>query len=113
MCGVTVIVVAALALAALIALARWQARRKDERAAREDSIVDGEPVADVDPEPDTGDHDPGRGLRRFVTVAELVEREAGAQRERTRPGLAAVETTIPLPAAARLWPTPYPRGGQR
>lgn len=111
MCAVLVIVMAALALAALIVLARLEARRRDRTRRREWVGEDSAPVADVEAEVERGEDDPERGLRRFVTVAELVEREGGRGRRGHR--CAAAETTAPLRApVARRRPSPCPRRGQ-
>lgn len=100
MCAVAVIVGSVLALLAIVMLARWEARKKDERARREGLVVDGRPVSDVNPEPDEPYHDADRCAKRdFVTVNELIERERNA--------------TQRIPIVTRWRPSPYPRSGRR
>ncbi len=97
MCAVTVTVLSTLALTMFILCARWQGRRRDDRARRAGLMIDGHPAGELEHAPETGDHDPEGGSRRYVTVAELIERE----RDATRP--------VPLTP----WrPSPYPRSGR-
>ncbi|MGH3518539.1 MAG: hypothetical protein ACRDQ7_14205 [Haloechinothrix sp.] len=100
-----VIISSALALAVLVLLARREAQRKDERAAREGLVIDGR-VVPPPPELDTGYHDPDRRDRELVPVTELIARERRTARQ------AAAWTTAPLPpvsAGSRWRPSPNPR----
>lgn len=112
MCAMTVVIGSVLALLAIVALARWEAARKDERARRLGLVVDGHLVGEPDAEwaledgdsgqpcgtstsaksglaavPEDRYHDAERGEREFVTVAEITrrikkERALAAHRER-------------------------------
>lgn len=105
MCGVLVILMAAAALAAFIVLARSEARRKDKRARTDWSEKDDHVAVEAEVVLAASEAEP----ERYVTVAELVKREAMEQRQR-RLRCAASETTTPLSTVARLRPSPHPRG---
>lgn len=142
MCAVTVVIGSLLALLAIVALARWEATRKDAHARRRGLLVDGHLVGDVEPdqlddgsglpyddEPGPAEpcfasvsedryHDPESGTRQFVTVAEIkrrISREASlaADRRRRQPRReATVEQTAELPELPVWPPSPFPRGGR-
>lgn len=106
----TVVVGSLLALLAIVALARWEATRKDAHARRLGLLVDGQLVGEVEPEPlddeepgkphddepepaesrfsaasDDRHHGPEPGTRKFVTVAEIkrrISREASLAADR-------------------------------
>lgn len=111
MCEMALVVLSALALLALILLARWEGRRKDERARRDGLVIDGRPVDELLYEPRSGYHDAVRGGERCVSVGELIERE---RRVALRRRAAAQQTTpIRRVKAPVRRPSPHPRNDHR
>lgn len=111
MCGVVVITVAVLALATLVLLARWEARRKDERAHRDGLVIDDRPVDDPPHIPESGHHDADRDDQRHVSVGELIERERRATLRRR--ATAHQTTQIRRIEAPVRRPSPHPRNDHR
>lgn len=111
MCEMALIMLSALALLALILVARWEGRRKDERARRNGLVIDGCPVDEPLHEPPSGYHDADRDDQRCVSVGELIERE---RRAALRRRAAAQQTTPIRPVRAPVRrPSPHPRNDHR
>lgn len=111
MCEMAMVVLSALALLTLILVARWEGRRKDERARRDGLVIDGHPVDEPPHGPESGHHDAERGDQRYVSVGELIERERRAAFRRR----AAAQQTTPIrriKAPVRR-PSPHPRNDHR